>query len=123
MKTEPVFKLTPKRVLLLALVVAAASCITGCAAFDVDEQWDPVPKHKPLPHTYVYYPFHELPSRCSWQPALGTYIYGCASRDYAAGVCRILTHINIAPWEREHEEKHCAGYSHPVLHATRTVRN
>lgn len=108
-----------RRLLLTALVAASLASLAGCAAFDAAEDWYPIPRHKPLPVHHITVPQGELAETCGWRPAFGQYIYGCALRVPEANVCVIYTGPNPAPWQLAHEEKHCAGYDHPIVGLTR----
>lgn len=78
--------------------------LQGCANA---EGWQIEPTAPSLPAVFVYVDRDEPGRRCRLPGA-----YGCAVRDFAAGVCRIYIEREAAPWQRTHELAHCAGFSH-----------
>lgn len=107
---QPKTNALPRRLLAFAVFVAGSLPLLltqyGCAANG--QGWRETPDHPPLPAVFVLVDREEPGRQCK---VLGA--WGCAVRDYAAGVCRIYIEANAAPWQRTHELAHCAGYSHP----------
>lgn len=90
---------------LLLISLTLASCAT-------DGHWRRT--HTAIPAVHVTVPAPELQILCrSLDGARFANYYGCASRDYAAGVCWMYTEPNTAAWILAHELRHCQGWSHP----------
>lgn len=93
---------------LLAFSLLAA----GCSALPVDESWEGTPTHKPLPAVFIEVDSDGIARYCGDRP--GTYVHGCARRDYESRACFVFTRAKPQPWLVEHEKKHCAGWDHPT---------
>ena len=89
---------------IAGLLAVAMLILSGCAADPFD--WQAKADHQPLPAIFVTVARGE-PERICGKPA-----WGCAKRDYSAGICFIYVTDDAQPWLRSHELLHCAGYSH-----------
>ena len=98
------------RLLLIALVLAAALVLEGCATDPYS--WQDRPTTSPLPAHIVEVPMGELARVCNI-PAHN--LQGCAVRNYSEGFCLIYTGPKPQQWLLAHELLHCAGYSHTRL--------
>jgi hypothetical protein len=113
-----------RRLLLTCLILAAVVTLPGCAFFSANEQWeDERLSYAPLPPVLKRVPADKLHSTCGWKPQPLHYLYGCAKRDYTVGLCYIYHSWELTEWQREHEEKHCAGYEHKIENVIRYTKS
>lgn len=92
--------------LVLLFVVLA---LTGCAIPFHESNFDWKKEYEPLPHTWHIVPQEAVQAYCSHYSG---YIMSCAYR-LPGDHCWIFTasQHNLR-MTREHEEKHCAGWTH-----------
>jgi hypothetical protein len=105
-----------RRLLLIALTAAAVLTLSGCASVDLltnGGEWEKTPSRPPA--VYVHWIAVNTPSElyreCGINQAFqGGTLWGCARYIYPD--CVIYTQPYPPKDVREHELKHCAGYSH-----------
>jgi len=96
---------------MTAVAAAFASLALGaCSLLPANEEWEARPSHAPLPAAFHVVDAKGIASNCG-SPA-GTYIHGCAQRDYQTRTCVVFTRADPAGWLIEHEKKHCNGWDH-----------
>ena len=111
--------MTPRRWLCVALVAAALGvlALSGCATAGA------IINEGPLTWRLTHEPIADVRIVCSEGEALQlmcramngsqwAVYYGCAERDYHAGICRVYLECPAASWIEAHERRHCAGESH-----------
>lgn len=95
--------------IVLIVLAFALILLSGCASMDY--QWHRV--HDPAPAPWLYVNVADPDAVCKQLGASGSglsRIVACAQ--WTAAGCIVFLPIDAPAWVKEHEDKHCQGYSH-----------
>lgn len=96
----------------MRLILCACALVASCATNI--EGWKDAPTHTPLAPLFVTVDGASLQAICIGLDRRARYAtyFGCVERDYANNVCVVYTEADPPAFIRDHELRHCAGYSH-----------